>query len=164
MTNYQASLEILNKTKLIMMTHYRVSFPYFLYRYVLKITTLNLKGGNIHTITTNTEPRWQLMTMQKPGSWWCTNLIGPRPFLNLRSLTPHARGNSNDIWIPIFWRNVYLATEYKLKGAITAAVSLHFLSSFVVPIWNAMINTDMEHVHCLEATCFSNGHTPSALK
>lgn len=118
----------------MIMTHYRISFPYFLFRYDMKII-FNLKGIRIHIITINIEPSLQMTTMKKSASWFCSNLTGSQRFLNLLSLTPYARGNSKDIWIQIFWRNVYLATEYMLKGIIYSSTfitfSLQFSSSYL---------------------------------
>lgn len=133
-TNYQVSLYILNKPKVVMiMAHYRISYPYFLFRYDIKVTIFNLKGIKIHIITINTDPSLQMTTMQKSESWLCSNLTGSQHFLHLYSLTSCARGNSKDIWIQIFWRNVYLATEYMLKGIIYSSsfitFSLQFCSS-----------------------------------
>lgn len=76
--------------------------------------------------------------------------FGSWKFQSLCSSIPYVRGNSKDIWIQIFWRNVYLATEYMLKrNNLQQQFHYIFLSSFLVPIWNAMISTDMERIYYL---------------
>lgn len=49
------------------MTHYRISSPYFFFRYDINVTIFKLKGIKIHIVTI-IEPSLQMTTMKKSAS------------------------------------------------------------------------------------------------
>lgn len=114
----------------------------------------NLKGIKIHIVTINIGYNLQMHPERKPVSSLCSTLTLAFQSQSLRSSIPYVTENSKDIWIPILWRNVYLATEYMLKrNNLQQQFHYIFLSGFLVPIWNAMTNTDAEQFSTWRNAC-----------
>lgn len=115
---------------IMIMTPYRVSSPYFLFRHDIKISIFKFNTIKFHIITLSIKPTSPMTTMQKPESWLCSHLTGLHISWTLCSLTSYAGGDSKDIWIQMFWRNVYLATEYMPKGIIYSSNFITFSFQF----------------------------------